>query len=76
VLAAGGTRALGSTAIAASPTSAAAPQHLQNLFTTSEGADLDFDMLFAFGGTGYGSAEFGELVTAVNAAGASYQTFL
>lgn len=53
----------------------AAPQPLQNLFTLS---DLDFNTLFAFGGTGYGSAEFGELVTAVNTintAGASYQTY-
>jgi dienelactone hydrolase len=54
---------------------AAAPRQLQNLFTLT---DLDFDTLFAFGGTGYGSAEFGELLTAVNAvnaAGASYQTY-
>jgi hypothetical protein len=48
---------------------------MADLFTL---ADLDFDTLFAFGGTGYGSAEFGELVRAVdqiNAAGASYQTY-
>ncbi len=48
---------------------------MENLFTL---ADLDFDTLFAFGGTGYGSAEFGELVRAVdqiNAEGASYQTY-
>lgn len=53
----------------------AAPPRMQNLFTLQ---DLDFDTLFAFGGTGYGSAEFGELVTAVNAvnaAGASYQAY-
>ena len=45
------------------------------MFTLS---DLDFETLFAFGSTGYGCAEFGELVTAVNqvnAAGASYQTY-
>jgi dienelactone hydrolase len=51
------------------------PQPLQNLFTLS---DLDFVTLFAFGSAGYGCAEFGELVTAVNqvnAAGASYQSY-
>jgi hypothetical protein len=50
-------------------------QPLQNLFTLS---DLDFETLFAFGSIGYGCAEFGELVMAVNqvnAAGASYQTY-
>jgi hypothetical protein len=60
---------------AANPAAAASRPPLQNLFALS---DLDFDTLFAFGGTGYGSAEFGELVTAVNAinaAGASYQTY-
>jgi hypothetical protein len=39
---------------------------------------LDFETLFAFVGIGYGCAEFGELVTAVNqvnAAGASCQTY-
>jgi hypothetical protein len=48
---------------------------MKNLFTL---ADLDFDTLFAFGGTGYGSAEFGELVRAVdqvNRAGATYETY-
>jgi hypothetical protein len=51
------------------------PGPVQNPFTL---ADLDFDTLFAFGGTGYGSATFGELVRAadqVNQAGASYQTY-
>jgi hypothetical protein len=74
VLAAGGAGVAGGTAGAAAAATAA-PQQLQNLFTL---ADLDFDTLFAFGGAGYGSAEFGELVTAVNAtnaAGASYQTY-
>lgn len=74
LLAAGGTLAADATAQAATAP-AAAPQQLQNLFTLS---DLDFDTLFAFGGTGYGSAEFGELATAVNqvnGAGASYQTY-
>jgi dienelactone hydrolase len=62
-------------AAAAADAPSAAPQQLQNLFTLP---DLDFDTLFAFGTIGYGSAEFGELVTAVNqvnAAGASYQTY-
>jgi len=57
----------------AAPT-AASPQ-IQSLFTLP---DLDFDTLFAFGGTGYGSAEFGELaaaVNAINAAGASYRGY-
>ena len=71
VLAAG----TGTGASAAASPPAAEPAPMQNLFTL---ADLDFDTLFAFGGTGYGSAEFGELVRAVdqiNAAGASYQTY-
>jgi hypothetical protein len=74
VLAAGGTGALGGTARAAAADTAA-PSQLQSLFTL---ADLDFDTLFAFGGIGYGAAEFGELaaaVNAVNAAGASYQAY-
>jgi hypothetical protein len=50
----------------AAPT-AASPQ-IQSLFTLP---DLDFDTLFAFGGTGYGSAEFGELAAAVNAINAA-----
>jgi hypothetical protein len=65
---------LTSTRAAAAATSAA-PSPMQNLFTLS---DLDFETLFAFGGIGYGCAEFGELVTVVNqinAAGASYQTY-
>ena len=48
---------------------------MQNLFTLS---DLDFETLFAFGSAGYGCAEFGELVTAVNqinTVGASYQAY-
>lgn len=60
---------------AAAATSSAAPALTQNLFTQP---DLDFETLFAFGSAGYGCAEFGELVTAVdqtNAAGASYQTY-
>ncbi len=47
----------------------------KTLFTLS---DLDFNTWLAFGSTGYGCAEFGELVTAVNqvnAAGASYQAY-
>ena len=74
LLAAGDIGAAGGTAQAAEA-STSAPQQLQNLFTLP---DLDFDTLFAFGGTGYGSAEFGELVTAVNhinTVGASYQTY-
>ncbi|HXP54573.1 MAG TPA: acetylxylan esterase [Streptosporangiaceae bacterium] len=74
VLAAAGPRT-GAPAAAAARVPAAAPAPMENLFTL---ADLDFDTLFAFGGTGYGSAEFGELVRAVdqtNAAGASYQTY-
>jgi hypothetical protein len=62
-------------AAAAAQVPAGGPAPMENLFTL---ADLDFDTLFAFGGTGYGSAEFGELVRAVdqvNAAGASYQTY-
>jgi len=60
---------------AAPPSAVATSQPLQSLFTLS---DLDFNTLFALGGIGYGAAEFGELVTAVNAvnaAGASYQTY-
>jgi dienelactone hydrolase len=82
VLAGGGAALLGANGIGAAAAQAAAdqgtpatPQQLQNLFTLS---DLDFDTLFAFGGIGYGSAEFGELATAVDAvnqAGASYQTY-
>ena len=74
VLAAAGT-GTGAPAAAAAGGPAAAPQQLQNLFTLS---DLDFETLFAFGSAGYGCAEFGQLVTAVNqvnAAGASYQTY-
>jgi Alpha/beta hydrolase family len=74
LLTTGAIGAAGGTAEAA-VAAAAAPPPLQNLFAL---ADLDFDTLFAFGGTGYGSAEFGELVTAVNqvnTAGASYQTY-
>jgi cephalosporin-C deacetylase-like acetyl esterase len=74
LLAAAGT-VTGAPAAAAAEGSSAAPQQLQNLFTLS---DLDFETLFAFGGAGYGCAEFGELVTAVNqinAAGASYQSY-
>jgi hypothetical protein len=74
VLAAAGTRT-GAPAAAAAQVPAGAPAPMENLFTL---ADLDFDTLFAFGGTGYGSAEFGELVRAVdqvNVAGASYQTY-
>ena len=74
VLAAAGT-GTGAPAAAAAQVPARAPAPLENLFTLS---DLDFDTLFAFGGTGYGSAEFGELVRAVdqvNQAGASYQTY-
>ena len=74
LLAAGGAGAARNTALAAEAPPAA-PQPLQNLFTLS---DLDFETLFAFGSAGYGCAEFGELVTAVNqvnAAGASYQTY-
>jgi Esterase FrsA-like len=59
-------------ATAASPV---APHQLQDLFGLS---DLDFNTLLAFGSTGYGCAEFGELVTAVNqvnAVGASYQAY-
>ena len=69
-----GTGAVSAASLAAGA-SPAAPHELQNLFTLS---DLDFETLFAFGGAGYGCAEFGELVTAVNqvnAAGASYQTY-
>jgi dienelactone hydrolase len=74
VLAAAGT-GTGPSAAAAAQSPAAAPTPTENLFTLP---DLDFDTLFAFGGTGYGSAEFGELVRAVdqiNTAGASYQTY-
>ncbi|HEX4787479.1 MAG TPA: acetylxylan esterase, partial [Actinospica sp.] len=74
LLGAGGAGAATAQAATGSGTAAAA-QPLQNLFTL---ADLDFDTLFAFGGIGYGAAEFGELVTAVNAvnaAGAGYQSY-
>jgi hypothetical protein len=70
LLAAGGISA-GGTAFAAGPT----PAQMQDLFGLT---DLDFETLFAFGSTGYGCAEFGELVAVVNqinAAGASYQTY-
>jgi dienelactone hydrolase len=62
-------------AAADAPSAASAASQPQNLFTLP---DLDFDTLFAFGTIGYGCAEFGELVVAVNqvnAAGASYQTY-
>jgi dienelactone hydrolase len=71
---AGGTRPADGAALAAAA-SPAAPQPMQNLFTLP---DLDFETLFVFGSIGYGCAEFGELVTAVNqvnAAGASYETY-
>jgi dienelactone hydrolase len=73
VLAAVGTGTGAPDAVAAAASSTA-PQPLQNLFTQP---DLDFETLFAFGSAGYGCAEFGELVTAVNQirAGASYQTY-
>lgn len=73
LVAAGGIGTPGGTARAATAATGTAP--VQDLFTLP---DLDFDTLFAFGGIGYGSAEFGELVTAVNAinaAGASYQAY-
>jgi hypothetical protein len=77
LLAAGTLGAVGTvgTAKASASEQAAASSQIQSLFTLS---DLDFDTLFAFGGTGYGSAEFGELAVAVNAintAGASYQGY-
>ncbi len=80
LLAAGGAAAAASAAQAApAARAAAAPAAgrppLESLFTLS---DLDFETLFAFGSAGYGCAEFGELVTAVdqiNAAGASYQSY-
>ncbi len=74
MLAATGT-GIGAPTAATAQAPAGAHGPMQNLFTL---ADLDFDTLFAFGGTGYGSAEFGELVRAVdqiNTAGASYQTY-
>lgn len=40
--------------------------------------DLNFELLFALGGVGYGAGETGEIlatVNQINAAGASYQTF-
>ncbi len=46
-----------------------------NLFTQD---DLNFEVLFALGGVGYGAGETGEIIATVNqinAAGASYQTF-
>jgi Acetyl xylan esterase (AXE1) len=73
LLTAGGAGATSSAAAGASTAAARPP--LQNLFTLS---DLDFETLFAFGSTGYGCAEFGELVTAVNhinVVGASYQAY-
>jgi hypothetical protein len=77
LLTAAGAGAASSASAAASPSSAEPASRLpvQNLFTLS---DLDFETLFAFGSAGYGCAEFGELVTAVNginAAGASYQAY-
>jgi dienelactone hydrolase len=80
VLAAFGAGAAGATmradrAALAAATSPAVLQPMQDLFTLS---DLDFETLFVFGSIGYGCAEFGELVTAVNqinAAGATYQTY-
>lgn len=77
LLTAAGAGAASSASAAASPSSAGPASRLpmQNLFTQS---DLDFETLFAFGSAGYGCAEFGELVTAVNginAAGSSYQAY-
>ncbi|HWC82766.1 MAG TPA: alpha/beta fold hydrolase [Pseudonocardiaceae bacterium] len=61
---------------AVAATAPATPALLQNLFTQP---DLDFETLFAFGGAGYGCAEFGELATAVDqingTTGASYQAY-
>lgn len=40
--------------------------------------DLEFELLFAFGGASYGAGEAGEIIATINqinAAGASYQTF-
>jgi dienelactone hydrolase len=78
LLAAGGV-GVAATAAQAAPAapaaSAATRPPLESLFTLS---DLDFETLFAFGSAGYGCAEFGELVTAVdhiNAVGASYQSY-
>jgi hypothetical protein len=74
LIVAGGMGPVSATALTAGA-SPAAPRQLQSLFTLS---DLDFETLFAFGSAGYGCAEFGELVTAVNqvnTAGASYQTY-
>jgi hypothetical protein len=74
----GGTALLaagGGVAASSASAASAAPPPVQNLFTLS---DLDFETLFAFGSAGYGCAEFGELVTAVNrinSAGASYQAY-
>jgi hypothetical protein len=74
LLAACDARAEGHTALARGRATSQG-QPLQSLFALH---DLDFETLFAFGSAGYGCAEFGELVTAVNqvnAAGASYQTY-
>jgi hypothetical protein len=75
LLAAGGVGAAGGAAALAADAPVGSSSQVQNLFTLP---DLNFDTLFAFGTIGYGCAEFGELVTAVNqvnAAGASYQTY-
>jgi pimeloyl-ACP methyl ester carboxylesterase len=74
LVSAGGLGALSTAALAAEP-SPGAQHQLQNLFALSE---LDFETLIAFGAAGYGCAEFGELVTAVNqvnTVGASYQSY-
>jgi len=75
LLAASGIGGVGSAAAAAEP-AASTTQPLQTLFPALTA--LDFETLFTFGSIGYGCAEFGELVTAVNqvnAAGASLQTY-
>jgi dienelactone hydrolase len=76
LLAAGGAAATAAQAAPAAWAASATPRPpLESLFTLS---DLDFETLFAFGSAGYGCAEFGELVTAVdhvNTLGASYQSY-
>jgi dienelactone hydrolase len=76
LLAVSGTRAADATTTQAVDAAASSGQPLQTLFPAL--TDLDFETLFAFGSTGYGCAEFGELVTAVNqvnATGASFQAY-
>ena len=74
-LALGGARSAAAATPVAAPAAASPTPGAMGLFTAT---DLNFNALFALGGSGQHSGEVGEVLAAVNAintSGASYQTF-